>query len=175
MYIILAIIAFGVLIFVHELGHFTAAKACGVKVTEFAMGMGPQLLHFQRGETTYSLRALPVGGFCAMEGEEEHSDDPRAFNNQSVPKRLAILAAGSFMNFLLGFVLLLILYAPLPAPSSPAFSRSALTRTLCRKGIRFTASTARGSTSPPISVSSSPWTRTGPWTWSCAGTGKRSF
>ena len=122
MYIILAIIAFGVLIFVHELGHFTAAKACGVKVTEFAMGMGPQLLHFQRGETTYSLRALPVGGFCAMEGEEEHSDDPRAFNNQSVPKRLAILAAGSFMNFLLGFVLLLILYAPSQGFASPVIA-----------------------------------------------------
>ena len=112
MYIILAIFAFGILIFVHELGHFLVAKACGVKVTEFAMGMGPRLVSFERGETTYSVRALPVGGFCAMEGEEEHSDDPRAFNNQSVPKRLAILIAGSFMNFLLGFVLLLILYAP---------------------------------------------------------------
>ena len=78
MYIVLAILAFGILIFVHELGHFLVAKACGVKVTEFSMGMGPQLLHKQKGETVYSLRAFPIGGFCAMEGEEEASDDPRA-------------------------------------------------------------------------------------------------
>ena len=119
MYILLAIIAFGILIFVHELGHFTVAKLCGVKVTEFALGMGPRLLHTTRGETEYSLRALPIGGFCAMEGEEESSDDPRAFNNQSVWKRLLILSAGSFMNFLLGFILLLIVYAPAQGFSSP--------------------------------------------------------
>ena len=112
MYIILAIVAFGILIFVHELGHFLAAKACGVKVTEFAMGMGPRILHKQGKETVYSLRALPIGGFCAMEGEEGQSDDPRAFTNQSVLRRLLILVAGSAMNFLLGFLLVLVLYAP---------------------------------------------------------------
>ena len=111
MYIVLAILAFGILIFVHELGHFLVAKACGVKVTEFSMGMGPQLLHKQKGETVYSLRAFPIGGFCAMEGEEEASDDPRAFNNQSVWHRLLILVAGAAMNFLLGLVLVIILYA----------------------------------------------------------------
>ena len=68
-YIIAAILIFGVLIAVHELGHFLVAKACGVKVTEFSMGMGPQLLHKQKGETVYSLRAFPIGGFCAMERE----------------------------------------------------------------------------------------------------------
>ena len=109
MYIVLAILAFGILIFVHELGHFLVAKACGVKVTEFSMGMGPQLLHKQRGETVYSLRAFPIGGFCAMEGEEEASDDPRAFNNQSVWRRLLILVAGAAMNFLLGVALFLML------------------------------------------------------------------
>ena len=112
MYILIAILAFGVIVFVHELGHFLAAKACGVKVLEFAVGMGPRLLHVRKGETEYSLRALPMGGFCAMEGEEESSNDPRAFNNQSVLRRLIILAAGSFMNFYLGFLLLMILYAP---------------------------------------------------------------
>ena len=112
MYILIAILAFGVIVFVHELGHFLAAKACGVKVLEFAVGMGPRLLHVRKGETEYSLRALPMGGFCAMEGEEESSNDPRAFNNQSVLRRLIILAAGSFMNFFLGFLLLMILYAP---------------------------------------------------------------
>ena len=119
MYILLAIIAFGVLIFIHELGHFLAAKACGVTVTEFAIGMGPQLLKWERGETVYSLRALPVGGFCAMEGESEASDDPHAFTNQKIWKRLVILAAGSFMNFLLGFALVVALYAGAAGFTSP--------------------------------------------------------
>ena len=119
MYILIAILAFGLLIFVHELGHFLVAKACGVKVTEFAIGMGPQLLKKQGKETVYSLRALPVGGFCAMEGEDEASEDPRAFNNQSVLRRILILTAGSAMNFLLGFILLVVLYAPAEGFSSP--------------------------------------------------------
>ncbi|MBQ7737067.1 MAG: site-2 protease family protein [Oscillospiraceae bacterium] len=112
MYILLAILAFGVLVFVHELGHFLVAKACGVKVVEFALGMGPRILKKQGKETVYSLRMLPVGGFCAMEGEDEASEDPRAFNNQSVLKRILILVAGSFMNFLLGFLLILAIYLP---------------------------------------------------------------
>ena len=112
MYIILAILAFGILIASHELGHFIAAKACGVRVNEFAVGMGPAILKKQGKETVYSLRALPVGGFCAMEGEDEASEDPRAFNNQSVLRRILILTAGSAMNFLLGFILLVVLYAP---------------------------------------------------------------
>ena len=122
MYIVLAILAFGILIFVHELGHFLVAKACGVKVTEFSMGMGPQLLHKQRGETVYSLRAFPIGGFCAMEGEEEASDDPRAFNNQSVWRRLLILVAGAAMNFLLGLVLVTVLYAGAGGFNSPVIA-----------------------------------------------------
>ncbi len=122
MYIVVAILAFGLLIFVHELGHFLMAKACGVKVLEFAIGMGPQILKKQGKETVYSLRALPIGGFCAMEGEEEESEDPRAFGNQGVVKRLLILMAGSFMNFLLGFVLLVILYSPSGGFSSPVIS-----------------------------------------------------
>ena len=122
MYILVAIFAFGLLIFVHELGHCLMAKACGVKVTEFAIGMGPQLLKKQGKETVYSLRALPVGGFCAMEGEDEASEDPRAFNNQSVLRRVLILTAGSAMNFLLGFILLVILYAPSGGFSSPVIA-----------------------------------------------------
>ena len=81
-YILIAILIFGVLIAVHELGHFLAAKACGVRVNEFAIGMGPVLWKKQRGDTQYSLRAFPVGGFCAMEGEEEDSDDPAALTRQ---------------------------------------------------------------------------------------------
>ena len=111
MYIIIAIIIFGVLIAIHEFGHFTAAKLCGVKVEEFAIGMGPALFKKQRGETLYALRLLPIGGFCAMAGEDEESEDPRAFTNQGFWKKLVILCAGSFMNFLLGVVLILIMYA----------------------------------------------------------------
>ncbi len=86
-YIIAAILIFGVLIAVHELGHFLAAKACGVRVNEFSIGMGPTILHKTKGDTTYSLRLLPIGGFCAMEGEEEDSNDPTALNNQSFSEK----------------------------------------------------------------------------------------
>ena len=110
MYIIIAIIAFGILITVHELGHFMAAKAFHVKVNEFAIGMGPALLKRQRGETLYSLRALPIGGYCAMEGEDEDSADERSFSRQSRWKRLIILAAGAFMNFLAGFLIVIFLF-----------------------------------------------------------------
>lgn len=110
LYVILAIFLFGVLIAVHELGHFMAAKACGVRVEEFAIGMGPALFKRQKGETLYSLRCVPIGGFCAMAGEDEDSEDPRAFTNQAAWKRALILAAGSFMNFLLGLIIVLGLY-----------------------------------------------------------------
>ena len=73
---------FCILIFIHELGHFIAAKKCGVKVNKFALGMGPAIWKKQKGETEYSLRAFPIGGFCEMEGEDEESDEPRAFNNK---------------------------------------------------------------------------------------------
>ncbi len=101
-----AILIFAVLIFVHEFGHFIAAKLSGVKVNEFALGMGPKIFGIQKGETMYSLRLIPMGGFCAMEGEDEECDDPRAFNNKKGYIRLIILAAGAFMNILLGFILI---------------------------------------------------------------------
>lgn len=110
-YIILAILLFGVLIAIHELGHFMAAKACGVKVEEFSIGMGPAIFKRQKGETLYSLRCIPIGGFCAMTGEDEASGDPRAFTNQAVWKRAIILAAGAFMNFVLGLLIVIILYS----------------------------------------------------------------
>ena len=111
-YIIAALLVFGVLIGVHELGHFLAAKACGVRVNEFAIGMGPVLWKKQKGDTQYSLRAFPVGGFCAMEGEEEESDDPAALSNQGFWKKLLIFAAGAAMNFLAGLIIIFCLYAP---------------------------------------------------------------
>ena len=119
MYIVIAIIMFGILIAVHELGHFITAKLCGVRVNEFALGMGPAILKKQRGETLYSLRILPIGGFCAMEGEDGESDDPRSFINQSGIKRLMILFAGVFMNFVLGLILIVIMYSGAEAFVSP--------------------------------------------------------
>ncbi len=121
-YIVLAIILFGIIIVVHELGHFSTAKMLGVKVNEFAIGMGPILLKKKRGETLYTLRALPVGGMCAMEGEDEASPDSRAFNSQKIWKRFIILVAGSLMNFLLGLIIIMIIYSGAKAFYTPVIS-----------------------------------------------------
>ena len=110
-YILAAILIFGVLIAVHELGHFVAAKLCGVKVNEFSIGMGPLLWQKRKGETEYSLRALPIGGYCAIEGEHEDPGDSRSFVRQGFWKKFIILAAGSLMNFVAGVVIILLLYA----------------------------------------------------------------
>lgn len=109
MTLIYAIIIFCLLISVHEFGHFAVAKMCGVKVNEFSIGMGPAFFKKQKGETLYSLRVLPIGGFCAMEGEDEDSDDERAFNNKPAWKRALVLAAGSFMNLVTCVVLMIII------------------------------------------------------------------
>ncbi len=109
LYFLLVIILFCMLIAIHEFGHFITAKLSGVRVNEFAIGMGPLLWSRQKGETQYSLRLLPVGGYCAMEGEDGESDDPRSFGAQSFWKKAVILAAGSFMNFVAGFLLILLL------------------------------------------------------------------
>jgi regulator of sigma E protease len=114
MYIIIAIIAFGFLIIIHELGHFMAAKAFNVKVVEFSIGMGPKLLKKQGKETLYSLRALPIGGSCLMEGEDEETPDPRSFTAQARWKRFIILVAGAFMNFVAGALIVLILVSQAP-------------------------------------------------------------
>ena len=122
MYIILAIIFFGILIAIHEFGHFSAAKLLGVKVNEFAIGMGPAIFKKQKGETLYSLRCLPIGGYCAMEGEDEDTGDPHSFTVQPGWKKLIILVAGSFMNFLLGFLIVLIIYSSAQGFYSPVIS-----------------------------------------------------
>ena len=105
--VICGILIFCLMIFPHELGHFLTAKACGVKVNEFAMGMGPAIYKKQKGETLYALRAVPIGGYCAMEGEDEESDDPRAFDNKPAWQKDIILAAGSAMNFLVALVIII--------------------------------------------------------------------
>ena len=111
MFLVIAILIFSFLIFIHEFGHFITAKLFDVKVNEFSIFMGPRLLHWGKGETEYSVRLLPIGGFCAMEGEDGDSDDPRAFTTKAPWKRIIILAAGAFMNFLTGIVILIVLYA----------------------------------------------------------------
>ena len=112
MSILFAIALFSLLIFLHELGHFVAAKLSGVRVNEFSMFMGPAIWKKQKGETLYSIRCIPIGGYCAMEGEDGGSDDPRSFDRAAWWKRLIILAAGSLMNFLTGLVLLGIFFGP---------------------------------------------------------------
>lgn len=104
--LISAAIVLGLLVIVHELGHFTVAKAVGIKVQEFSVGMGPKIFQVKKGETDYSLRGVPIGGYVKMEGEDEASDDERSFSNKPVISRIAVLVAGSFMNFLLAIIVL---------------------------------------------------------------------
>ncbi len=112
MTIVFAILLFSILIFVHELGHFVAAKLSGVQVNEFSMFMGPALFKKQVGDTLYSIRCIPIGGYCAMEGENEDTDNPRSFQKAKWWKRLIILGAGSAMNFIAGLLILLLVFAP---------------------------------------------------------------
>ena len=101
---LLAIFLFGVIIAIHEFGHFSFAKLFDVQINEFSLGMGPKLIKKKKGETTYSLRLFPIGGFVSMEGEDEDSDNPRAFNNKPAWQRFIIVAAGAILNLILGVV-----------------------------------------------------------------------
>ena len=112
--ILLSILIFSLLIFVHELGHFMAAKWAGIRVKEFALGMGPALFKVERGETVYALRLFPIGGFVSMEGEDQNSEDPQAFCNAKLHKRMVVASAGAAMNLVLGVIVLGILTAQLP-------------------------------------------------------------
>lgn len=105
MYIIYAILAFSILIIIHELGHFTLAKLNNVKVEEFSLGMGPKIVSRQGKETNYMIKAFPIGGYVKMLGEQDESEDPRAFNNKSSLQKLSIIIAGPIMNLLLGILL----------------------------------------------------------------------
>ncbi len=116
--IIFAIILFSLLIFIHELGHFLTAKASGVQVNEFSMFMGPAIWKKQKGETLYSIRCIPIGGYCAMEGEDSDTENPRSFQKAAWWKRLIILIAGSVMNLIAGFLIVVIVnsFAAMPIP-----------------------------------------------------------
>ena len=112
MSVLFAILLFSFLIFIHEFGHFIAAKMSGVQVNEFSMFMGPAIFKKQVGETLYSIRCIPIGGYCAMEGEDGDSDNPRSFEKAAWWKRLIILVAGAAMNFVVGILIFAILYLP---------------------------------------------------------------
>lgn len=125
-----AVVVFGIIVIIHEGGHFAAAKATGVQVNEFAIGMGPKLLSWGKKETRYTLRLFPVGGFCAMEGEDaagggevklqqtKITDNPRAFNRKKVWQRVLITVAGAVMNLVLGFALLCAYFGVCTLPSA---------------------------------------------------------
>lgn len=124
MFILIGILIFGLLIAVHELGHFLSAKFFDVRVTEFSIGMGPAIYKKERGETLYTFRILPIGGFCAMD-EDEESTDPRSFGEAAGWKKIIILSAGAIMNFVVGFILciamMFIFYKSLTLPVIDGF------------------------------------------------------
>lgn len=105
--IIIAILFFEFIIVIHEGGHFVAAKLMKIKVNEFAIGMGPKIISFVKGETRYSLRLFPIGGYCAMEGEDEESDNEKSFSSKKVGARMFVVVAGALMNLLLGFIIVI--------------------------------------------------------------------
>ena len=128
--ILIGVLLFELIIFIHEFGHFITAKKSGIKVNEFSLGMGPKIFSFGKGETKYSLRIFPIG---AMEGEDEESPEPRAFNNAKVWKRMIVVIAGAVMNIILGFVLMFVVvvqqdaYSSTEVQSFPATSFSSCT------------------------------------------------
>lgn len=119
MSVVFAVLLFSFLIFIHELGHFVAAKLSGVQVNEFAMFMGPAIVKWKRGQTQYSIRCIPIGGYCAMEGEDGDSDHPSSFHKAAWWKRLCILLAGAFMNFVAGLLIMVVLYLPVKQVVTP--------------------------------------------------------
>lgn len=121
MNIVIALIIFSIIILFHELGHFLLAKANGIKVNEFSLGLGPTLVGFTKGETKYSLKLLPFGGACMMEGEDGESTDERSFNSKSVWARISVVFAGPLFNFIMAWVFALIVMA------SVGFDRPILT------------------------------------------------
>lgn len=111
MNIIIALLVLSVIIIIHEFGHFIVAKANGIGVTEFAVGMGPRLFNVKRGETDYCIKLLPFGGSCMMVGEDAESEDEKAFNNKPVWARIAVIAAGPIFNFILAYIMAVIIIA----------------------------------------------------------------
>lgn len=119
MYVLLALLLLGVLIIAHEAGHFWAARVCGIEVQEFAMGMGPLLAKWKsRRGTQFSIRLLPIGGYCQFYGEDEAADDPRAFGNQAVWKRMLTVVSGPLMNFAVALLVIVLYMSALGLPTT---------------------------------------------------------
>ncbi|MCT4606761.1 MAG: RIP metalloprotease RseP [Marinisporobacter sp.] len=117
--IIIALLVFGVLVVFHEFGHFSIAKLVGIKVHEFSIGMGkPRLFKFKGGETEYSIRPFPLGGYVKMEGEDEASTDERSFNNKPLWARMLVIVAGPFMNFVLAILLFTMMFYLMGFPTN---------------------------------------------------------
>lgn len=119
---LVSILVFSVVIVIHELGHFVVAKKSGIKVNEFSIGMGPRIAGVKKGETEYSIRALPIGGYVAMEGEDEESDSEGSFSKAPVTNRIAVVVAGAVMNLILGFAILLFMISRQDAITSRTVS-----------------------------------------------------
>lgn len=134
--IIFGVLLFNFIVFAHEFGHFFWAKKFGVKVNEFALGMGPRILKFQRGETIFSLRLFPIGGFCDMEGEDEKSDDPRSFETKPAWQKAIIIAFGGIMNIIVGFIMTMIILAPKQAFLSTTISKFDDNAVSCTTGLQ---------------------------------------
>ena len=134
MTILFAVLLFSVLILVHELGHFVAAKLSGVQVNEFSIFMGPALWSRKIGETQYSLRLIPMGGYCAMEGEDGGSDNPKSFDKAAWWKRFLILIAGAAMNFLMGIALMAVVFLPVKRAVVPVIAGFEPFATVNREG-----------------------------------------
>lgn len=119
---IVSILVFSIVIVIHELGHFVVAKKSGIKVNEFSIGMGPRIAGVKKGETDYSIRALPIGGYVAMEGEDEESDNEGSFSKAPVQNRIAVVVAGAAMNLVLGFAILVFMVSQQEAITSKTVS-----------------------------------------------------
>ncbi len=138
-YALIMVLVFGVLIFIHEFGHFFTARRCGVAVKEFAIGMGPKIFSWKskKYDTQYALRAFPIGGFVSMVGEDEESDSENAFCNKSVWKRMLIVIAGAVMNLLLGFILMMavvLMQGPIGSTVVAEFDENAISSTQLQVG-----------------------------------------
>lgn len=115
--VVLTLVMFGIIIFAHEGGHLLCAKACHIYVEEFSVGMGPKLFSFQKGDTVYSLRLLPIGGFCKMPGEDGESDLVNGFDKKSVPQRMLVVAGGALFNIIFAVLLFIVAYMGLGTSS----------------------------------------------------------
>ena len=132
---LVAILLFLLMVVIHEFGHFIVAKLNGVRVNEFSIGFGPKIFKKQGKETLYTVRLIPFGGFCAMEGEDEQSGDPRAFCNKHPFRRFLIVAAGAVFNLILGLAIVMMYFAPAKAIATNTVDKFSAEATSVKTGL----------------------------------------